>query len=155
MKISSLREQLFKTRRDAEATNARQVETEVINSIAFITLVQTGAIDEVTAAEHIDLFAEWQPDMRYAVGAFAVYEGKLYKCVQAHTSQATWNPADAASLWSKAGDPTVEYPDWSQPIGAYDAYAQGDKVTHSGKQWISTVDNNVWTPGVYGWNEAV
>ena len=33
-------------------------------------------------------------------------------------------------------------------------YAKGDKVTHNGKTWISTTDNNVWEPGVYGWEEV-
>ncbi len=155
MKFLSLRDQLFKNRREAEATNARQVESEVVNSITFVTLAQAGAIDEVTAAEHVNLFSEWQPNIAYTVGAFVAYEGNLYKCVQAHTSQETWEPTMAVSLWSKAGDPTVEYPEWSQPVGAHDAYALGDKVAHNDKQWISTVDNNVWEPGVYGWDEVV
>lgn len=34
------------------------------------------------------------------------------------------------------------------------AYMRGDKVTHGGKTWVSTCDNNVWEPGVYGW-EAI
>lgn len=154
MKFLSLKDQLFKTRRESEATNARQVESDVVNSITFVTLVQNGSIDEVTATEHINLFATWQIGVSYAVGTFVNYENTLYKCVQAHTSQETWDPADAASLWSKAGDPTVEYPDWSQPVGAHDAYALGDKVTHNDKKWVSTVDGNVWEPGVYGWDEV-
>lgn len=28
-----------------------------------------------------------------------------------------------------------------------------DKVIHNGKTWVSDIDNNVWEPGVYGWNE--
>lgn len=155
MKFLSLREQLFRNRRDAEATNARQVESEIVNSITFVTLAQTGVIDEVTATEHIDLFAEWQPNVNYSAGVLVAYEGNLYKCVQAHTSQETWDPTVADSLWAKAGDPTVEYPEWSQPIGAHDAYMSGDKVSHNDKQWINTVDNNVWEPGVYGWSEVV
>lgn len=27
----------------------------------------------------------------------------------------------------------------------------GDKVTHNGVTYISTIDNNIWEPGVYGW----
>ena len=27
----------------------------------------------------------------------------------------------------------------------------GDRVTYDGKTWESTIDNNVWQPGVYGW----
>ena len=47
-----------------------------------------------------------------------------------------------------------EFPEWVQPIGAHDAYAKGDKASHNGKNWVSTADNNVWEPGVYGWEEA-
>lgn len=32
-------------------------------------------------------------------------------------------------------------------------YANGDKVTHNEKKWVSDVDSNVWEPGVYGWSE--
>lgn len=40
---------------------------------------------------------------------------------------------------------------WVQPTGAGDAYQTGDRVTHNGQMWESSVDNNVWEPGVYGW----
>ncbi len=48
-----------------------------------------------------------------------------------------------------------EFPEWSQPLGAHDAYNLGDKVSHNGKKWVSTAANNVWEPGVYGWEEVV
>lgn len=32
-------------------------------------------------------------------------------------------------------------------------YANGDKVTHNEKKWVSDVGSNVWEPGVYGWSE--
>ena len=34
------------------------------------------------------------------------------------------------------------------------SYAKGDKVTYNGKTWVSEVDNNIWEPGVYGWEEV-
>ena len=154
MKFLSLRDQLLKNRREAEATNARQVESEIVNSITFVALAQAGVIDEVTAAEHIELFSEWQPNVNYSIGALVAYEDNLYKCVQTHTSQETWRPTVAESLWAKAGDPNVEYPKWSQPVGAHDAYMSEDKVYHNDKKWISAVDNNIWEPGIYGWNEV-
>jgi hypothetical protein len=82
------------------------------------------------------------------------YGEKLYRCVQAHTSQSDWTPDKTASLWACTADPAEEWPDWSQPIGAHDAYSNGDKVTHNGRHWTSTADGNVWEPGVYGWKEA-
>lgn len=74
--------------------------------------------------------------------------------LEAHTSQAEWTPDAAASLWVSVSDPAETWPDWSQPVGAHDTYAIGDKVSHNGKHWTSTADANVWEPGVYGWNEV-
>ena len=51
-------------------------------------------------------------------------------------------------------DPAEEWPEWSQPVGAHDAYSKDAKVSHNGKHWTSTVDSNVWEPGVYGWTEV-
>ena len=82
------------------------------------------------------------------------YGSQLYRCLQDHTSQADWTPDAASSLWKATADPAEEWPAWSQPQGAHDAYAKGAKVLHSGKRWTSDVDNNVWEPGVYGWTEV-
>ena len=90
----------------------------------------------------------------YAIGDRVQYEGNLYKCLQAHTAQADWTPDVAVSLWVRVDDPSIEWPDWIQPVGAQDAYAKGAKVSHNDKHWISDVDSNVWEPGVYGWTEA-
>ena len=124
------------------------------DSIVFVTLAENGTIDEVTATEHLSAFAPWEPNVNYVLGNLRTYEDKLYKCVQAHTSQNDWTPDVAVSLWVKAGDPTEEWPAWSQPIGAADAYMSGDKVSHNDKHWISNTDNNVWEPGIYGWDQA-
>jgi hypothetical protein len=48
-------------------------------------------------------------------------------------------------------DPNV-VPDWVQPLGSEDAYQIGDRVTHNGQIWVSTHANNVWEPGVFGWD---
>lgn len=148
------KDQMLRLRRRVERTETRQSDMETVNSIAFATLAEAGSIDDVTATEHTDMFAAWESSVAYSVGAIRQYDGQLYRCVQAHTAQDDWTPDAAASLWSKVGDPAEEYPAWSQPIGAHDAYGIGDKVTHNGKQWISTADNNVWEPGVYGWSEV-
>lgn len=124
------------------------------NGIVFVTMAEAGSIDPVTAAEHADLFAEWAYPVAYKTGQIRRYKGTLYKCVQNHTSQADWTPDTASSLWSKTNDPAEEWPEWSQPVGAHDAYSKGAKVSHKEKHWISTVDSNVWEPGVYGWEES-
>lgn len=111
-------------------------------------------LDDETALTGVELFPMWVIGKAYAVSDRAQYNGTLYKCIQAHTSQADWTPTDAPSLWAKVLIPTPgEIHDWEQPSST-NLYVKGDKVKHNGKIWISTIDNNLWEPGVYGWTEA-
>lgn len=114
----------------------------------------SASLDDTDALSAVELFPHWDDSHEYAVGDRVSYESTLYKCLQAHTSQPTWTPSDSPSLWVRVDDPSVEFPDWVQPTGSTDAYAKGDKVSHNGKHWISTVDANIWEPGVYGWDEV-
>lgn len=41
--------------------------------------------------------------------------------------------------------------EWQQPVTAADAYLAGDVVEHDGAVWVSTLNGNVWEPGVSGW----
>lgn len=126
----------------------------VAASIVFVTMAEAGQIDDATAAENAAQFAEWDYPVAYKAGAIRLHAGRLYRCVQAHTSQENWTPDAAASLWAEIADPSEEWPKWAQPIGAHDAYSAGAKVSHSEKKWTSDLDNNVWEPGVYGWTEV-
>lgn len=112
------------------------------------------ALTDTEALEGIELFPQWQNETTYAQGDRVRYSDALFKCLQAHTSQSDWTPDVAVSLWVAVADPSIEFPDWVQPTGGHDAYNTGDKVTYDSKHWVSTVDNNVWMPGVYGWDEV-
>lgn len=153
-KFISVTQQMLKERRKSEMLQSKQESIESASSIAFVTLAETGTIDEVTATEHTDLFSPWAEGISYEIGAIRRYEDVLYRCAQAHTSQSDWTPDKTPALWVKIGDPTVEFPEWSPPVGAHDAYNKGDKVSHKNKNWVSTADANVWEPGVYGWEEV-
>nr|DAI50779.1 MAG TPA: ChiA1-BD-binding domain protein [Caudoviricetes sp.] len=100
-----------------------------------------------------ELYPVWATGITVLVGDRYQYNDKLYKCVQAHTTQADWTPDVTPALWVEVS--LDEFPEWKQPAGAHDAYAKGDKVKHNGKKWESTADANVWEPGVYGWSEIV
>ena len=110
------------------------------------------ATDEV-ALSCPALFDQWAAGVEYVVGDIRRHGGELYRCLTAHTSQESWTPDVSPSLWVRIADPAEEWPEWVQPQGSTDAYSKGDKVTHKDKHWTSTVDNNVWEPGVYGWEE--
>jgi hypothetical protein len=80
-----------------------------------------------------------------------VYWAMLFASVQ--EQKGTLAAADTSStLYMRFGytAPTTTQP-WVQPTGAHDAYPLGARVTHNGQTWESTVANNVWAPGVFGW----
>lgn len=117
---------------------ARQLR-KIIESLAV-------NLDDTEALESKELFPSWTEEMEYVVDDRVRYEDKLYKCLQSHTSQSTWTPTNAPSLWAEVliPDPTV-IPEWVQPDST-NPYMTGDKVTHNGFIWESLVDNNVWEP---------
>ena len=108
-------------------------------------------LDDEQAESVTILFEDWQTDTAYAVGDRRKYDGLLYRCVQAHTSQDNWMPPVVPALWVRTN--TEEWPEWIQPTGAHDAYNAGDKVSHNEKHWISDIDANVYEPSVFGWSE--
>lgn len=113
------------------------------------------ALDDETALTGVELFPAWAVGKAYAVSDRVQYNGALYKCVQAHTAQADWTPDATPALFAKVlpGQEGTAIGEWKQPDST-NPYKKGDKVTHNGKTWESTADNNVWEPGVYGWTEV-
>lgn len=120
--------------------------------VAFLKAARLTA-DDNTALTGIELYPVWAVGIAVAKDSRYQYNGKLYKVVQPHTTQADWQPDVTPALWVKVS--LDEWPEWIQPTGSHDAYAKSDKVTHNSKKWISDVDANVWEPGVYGWTEYV
>lgn len=131
-----------------------QIKSADFTTATFIEQAEAGNVDAETASQHSDLFEPWASGMEYTVDALRQYEGQLYRCVQAHTSQDDWTPDKTPSLWVKAHDPAEEWPEWMQPTGAHDAYAKGAQVSHNDKHWISDIDANVYEPGVSQWTEV-
>lgn len=109
------------------------------------------ALTDEQALKAAALYPAWSAEDTYDAGERVRFGGALYKCLQGHTAQADWTPTAAPSLWAKVlTSDTGEPLPWEQPDST-NPYMKGDKVTHAGKTWVSTMDNNVWEPGVYGW----
>lgn len=114
------------------------------------------SVSDAAALKMPDYFPEWDGNgHQYAVGDRVMYDGTLYKVLQAHTSQSTWTPTAAPSLFAKVLTSTTGEPlPWEQPDST-NPYMKGDRVTYNGKVYESTIDNNVWAPDAYpqGWKE--
>lgn len=115
---------------------------------------QTAAMTDEQILNYPDFVEKWQPNKKYEKDKRLEYNKVIYKVITTHTSQSDWTPDTASSLYTKVLIPDENVtPEWEQPDST-NAYSKDDKVTHNGKTWKSTVDNNVWEPGVYGWEEV-
>lgn len=126
-------------------TNTTEIE-EMRNSIDALT----ATITDEAAVEYPILFKEWKTNTSYVIGDRIRYRQGLYKVLIAHTSQDTWTPDTAPSLFAILlnPNPDIIY-DWIQPDST-NGYATGARVRHNGDFWTSTADNNVWEPGAVG-----
>ena len=128
--------------------------TDAFEILAAVVNLRAEA-DDQTAARTVAAFPAWAAGKSYAVGERVKDEGKLYKVITAHTSQTDWKPKNTPSLYAEIlpGQGGTDIGEWVQPEST-NPYMKGDKVKHGGKVWVSTIDNNVWEPGVYGWEES-
>lgn len=106
--------------------------------------VAAGNIPPEELVEHKDAFPAYRPGMKLRIGdVFRTADGKLYKTVQAHTTQADWVPGPSTlALYNlvettSGGDPVdpdnppTEILPWQAGV----AYKVGDIRSHSGKNY--------------------
>lgn len=87
------------------------------------------SLDDATALTAIDLHPVWEPGTVCPLGYKVQKDGKLWRCIQSHTSQAGWEPENAASLWEQINETNAGTKD--DPI-PYD----GNMALENGKHYV-------------------
>lgn len=159
--IRALESNVATAQQTAQAAMETAQETGANPQVATFARMQLPAMAATMTDEQAisvsTLWPEWSADsVSYKVDDVVQHADHLWRCEQAHTSQESWTPDAAPSLWSQidiAGD-GVDV--WTQPTGAHNAYNVGDRVhypTASDPIYVSTIDGNVWAPDAYpqGW----
>ena len=126
--------------------SSKILPTEVANT-------QFRLLDDISEEELafiMSKFPSFEIGKSYLANEKVVFRSKLYKVIQAHTSQSDWTPDQVPALFVEVMPDGVIGP-WRQPLGAHDAYKAGDKVYFNGHVYVSKIDNNVWSPDSYGW----
>ena len=67
--------------------------------VAFLKAARLTA-DDQTALAGIELYPKWAVGLAVAKDSRYQFNGKLYKVVQAHTTQADWTPDITPNLWT-------------------------------------------------------
>ena len=149
---------------EIEPTEEEQIIEQTNKTMELLNINFNGLLPNLSDEQALQvplMFPKWQAGKEYVVGDRVLYLGVLYKVLQAHTSQAGWEPDIAPSLFAKnlivkdeEGE-QVDIPEWVQPDST-NPYMIGDKVKFGGKVYQSVIDNNVWSPTDYpqGWEEV-
>ena len=81
---------------------SRPLTAEEVTALLIRQKINTISVDDNTALRMLEFYPDWAAGVDYSTGHKVQRGGKLWRCVQAHTSQAGWEPSTAtASLWEE------------------------------------------------------
>ena len=137
-------------------------EQEKAQKAILETIILSKDLNEAQKKNILDQYEDWEIGVGYKAGQKVKYNGKVFEVVQSHTSQGDWTPENAPALFKEYLNTEIKHEDGSttevvsefkQPLGAHDAYKQGDKVSFNGQIYQSKNDGNVHSPEAYpqGW----
>lgn len=114
----------------AAQERTRPLTESEVTALLIRQQINTLEVDDNTALRMTEFYPEWSAGQAYTAGYKVQHGGKLWRCLQAHTSQTGWEPSTTtASLWTEI----CESHDGTQadPI-PYD----GNMALESGKYYI-------------------
>ena len=129
-----------------------EVQSSMVQAAVTVAQIQAQSLTDEQALTVKDIYPVWDGNgVSYQKDFYLTHNGKLYKVLQAHTSQEDWTPDSAPSLFAEVlpGQSGTGTGEWVQPDST-NPYMTGDQVTHNGETWESLIDNNVWEPGAQG-----
>lgn len=84
---------------DLERT--RPLTESEVSRLLIVQQINTLEVDDNTALRMLDFYPEWATGQAYTADFKVQYGGKLWRCLQSHTSQDGWEPENVASLWTE------------------------------------------------------
>lgn len=83
------------------AERTRPMTESEVSRLLIAQQINTLSVDDNTALRMTEFYPEWAADTEYTIGYKVQRNGRLWRALQAHTSQAEWEPENAASLWTE------------------------------------------------------
>ena len=140
-------EEIAEAKVAAAMEKSRPLTEAEVSRMLITAQINTLSVDDNTALRMLAFYPEWASDTDYTVGYKVQRSGRLWRCLQAHTSQAGWEPENAASLWteiceSHAGtleDPIPYNGNMALESGKY--YSQNSKIYRCTRDTVNPVYN--------------
>ena len=118
----------------------RPLTAEEVTAMLVRQQINGLTVDDNTALRMTTFYPEWAANAEYTIGYKVQRSGRLWRCLQAHTSQAGWEPENAASLWTEICEShsgTLEDP---IPYSGNMALESGKYYSQDGKIYRCTRD---------------
>ena len=111
------------------AEKKRPLTQEEVSRLMIAQQINTLSVDDATAYRMREFYPEWQSGQSYSIGYKLLYGGRLYRVIQAHTSQDDWTPDAVASLFERI--------DETHDGSKYDPIPyEGNMALESGKYYV-------------------
>lgn len=119
----------------------RPLTESEVTRLLIAKQINTLSVDDNTALRMLEFYPTWASGMDYSTGYKVQRGGKLWRCLQAHTAQAGWEPStETASLWEEiceTHDGTLADP---IPYSGNMALENGKYYTQDGVTYLCTRD---------------
>ena len=118
----------------------RPLTAEEVNAMLIRQQINSLAVDDNTALRMREFYPEWAAGVDYTAGYKVQRGGKLWRCVQAHTSQTGWEPENAPALWTEICETHAGTLTDPIPYSGNMALESGKYYSQSGVVYLCTRD---------------
>ena len=80
---------------------SRSLSLSEVMELVLPGVINAARVDDNTALRMCTYYPEWKPGADCAVGYKVQFEGKLWRCRQAHSAITGWEPPNVESLWKQ------------------------------------------------------
>ena len=118
----------------------RPLTESEVSRMLIAQQINTLIVDDNTALRMTEFYPEWAADTEYTAEYKAQRNGKLWRCIQAHTSQAGWEPENAPALWTEICESHAGTLTDPIPYSGNMALEAGKYYSQSGAVYLCTRD---------------
>lgn len=122
------------------AERTRPLTMEEVSRMLITQQINSLSVDDNTALRMREFYPEWAADVDYATGYKVQHGGRLWRCVQPHTSQTGWEPENAPALWTEICESHAGTLDDPIPYSGNMALESGKYYSQSGAVYLCTRD---------------
>lgn len=123
------------------AERSRPLTAEEVSRMIITKQINGLTVDDNTALRMREFYPDWVAGVDYSTGYKVQHGSKLWRCVQAHTSQDSWAPSiDTASLWAEICETHAGTMADPIPYNGNMALEEGKYYSQSGAVYLCTRD---------------